>query len=202
MNVDSAQLRYRRVARTEPGGQATLLVAAELSLQSHLDSRWRGPDARGCGVHGGWVVTGWITAWTGMHLASPCRAMVTSRFPARYGLVPDRYRLPLLWPAAPAHAALHRYSYHFRLVDTVFETPAYRWLPPERRQPTVRSIPAYLDRADRRLFRSSRSHQDHADPEQAERERMPTRARGQPLASTLWKAWSAARTSFGSGSRR
>jgi hypothetical protein len=49
--------------------------------------------------------------------------------PPRCGLVPDRYRLPLLRPAAQAHTALHRYSYHFRLVETVFETSAYRWLP-------------------------------------------------------------------------
>src|SRR5205085_1804521 len=49
--------------------------------------------------------------------------------PPRCGLVPDRYRLPLLRPAARAHTALHRYSYHFRLVETVFETSAYRWLP-------------------------------------------------------------------------
>lgn len=49
--------------------------------------------------------------------------------PPRCGLVPDRYRLPLLRPAARAHAALQRYSYHFRLVETVFESPSYRWIP-------------------------------------------------------------------------
>ena len=49
--------------------------------------------------------------------------------PPRCGLVPDRYRLPLLRPAARAHAALQRYSYHFRLVETVFESPSYRWVP-------------------------------------------------------------------------
>lgn len=49
--------------------------------------------------------------------------------PPRCGLVPDRYRLPLLGPAARAHAALQRYSYHFRLVETVFESPSYRWIP-------------------------------------------------------------------------
>jgi hypothetical protein len=31
-------------------------------------------------------------------------------------------------PAARAHAALHRYSYRFRLTETLFETPAYRWV--------------------------------------------------------------------------
>jgi hypothetical protein len=49
--------------------------------------------------------------------------------PPRCGLVPDRYRLPILRPAARAHAALQRYSYHFRLVETVFESPSYRWIP-------------------------------------------------------------------------
>jgi hypothetical protein len=39
--------------------------------------------------------------------------------PPRCGLIPDRYRLPLLRPAGRAHAALHRFSYHFRLVETV-----------------------------------------------------------------------------------
>jgi predicted ATPase len=32
--------------------------------------------------------------------------------------VPDRYRLPILRPASRAHAALQKFSYHFRLVDT------------------------------------------------------------------------------------
>jgi hypothetical protein len=49
--------------------------------------------------------------------------------PPRHGVVPDKYRLPLLRPAARVHAALHRYSYHFRLIEAVFETPAFRWLP-------------------------------------------------------------------------
>src|SRR5687767_3194438 len=33
--------------------------------------------------------------------------------PPRCGLLPDRYRLPLLRPAARAHAALRRYSFRF-----------------------------------------------------------------------------------------
>jgi hypothetical protein len=49
--------------------------------------------------------------------------------PPRCGLVADRYRLPLLRPASRAHAALQKFSYHFRLVETVFETPSYRWVP-------------------------------------------------------------------------
>jgi hypothetical protein len=43
--------------------------------------------------------------------------------------VPDRYRLPLLRPASQAHDVLHKYSHHFRLVETVFETSAWRWVP-------------------------------------------------------------------------
>ena len=49
--------------------------------------------------------------------------------PPRCGLLPDRYRLPLLRPASRAHAALHKYSYRFTLTETLFETPAYRWVP-------------------------------------------------------------------------
>jgi len=49
--------------------------------------------------------------------------------PPRCGVLPNRYRRPLLTPSTQAHAALHKYSYHFRLTETVFETPAYRWIP-------------------------------------------------------------------------
>src|SRR3954451_25083697 len=49
--------------------------------------------------------------------------------PPRCGLLPDRYRLPLLRPASRAHAALHKYSYRFTLTETLFETPAFRWVP-------------------------------------------------------------------------
>jgi hypothetical protein len=66
--------------------------------------------------------------WQALGITLPRGTDVTFR-PARCGLVPDKYRLPLLRPADRAHAALHRFSYHFRLVETVFETPAYRWLP-------------------------------------------------------------------------
>jgi hypothetical protein len=63
-------------------------------------------------------------------LASHCRVALTSPSIRRAAVsFPDSYRLPLLRPAAQAHTALHRYSYHFRLVETLFETPAYRWLP-------------------------------------------------------------------------
>ena len=49
--------------------------------------------------------------------------------PPRCGVLPNRYRRPLLAPAAQAHTALHKYSYQFRLTETLFETPAYRWVP-------------------------------------------------------------------------
>ena len=65
--------------------------------------------------------------WQALGITLPRAGDVAFR-PPRCGLVPDRYRLPLLRPADRAHAALHRFSYHFRLVETVFETPAYRWV--------------------------------------------------------------------------
>src|SRR5579871_5593495 len=66
--------------------------------------------------------------WQALGITLP-RGADLAFHPPRCGLVPDPYRLPLLRPAAQAHSALHRYSYHFRLVETLFETPAYRWLP-------------------------------------------------------------------------
>src|SRR5438067_2563832 len=66
--------------------------------------------------------------WQALGITLPRGADLAFR-PPRCGLVPDRFRLPLLRPAARAHTALHRYSYHFRLVETIFETSAYRWLP-------------------------------------------------------------------------
>ena len=66
--------------------------------------------------------------WQALGITLPRGSGVSFR-PPRCGLLPDRCRLPLLRPAAQAHAALHRYSYHFTLTETVFETPAYRWVP-------------------------------------------------------------------------
>ncbi len=66
--------------------------------------------------------------WRALGVTLPRRGDLAFR-PPRCGLVPDRYRLPLLRPASRAHAALQRFSYHFRLVETVFETPSYRWVP-------------------------------------------------------------------------
>jgi len=49
--------------------------------------------------------------------------------PPRCGLLPNRFRRPLLAPVSQAHNALHKFSYHFRLTETLFETPAFRWVP-------------------------------------------------------------------------
>lgn len=66
--------------------------------------------------------------WQSLGITLPQHTDLAFR-PPRCGLLPDRYRLPLLRPAAQAHTALHRYSYTFRLTETLFETPAYRWVP-------------------------------------------------------------------------
>ena len=56
--------------------------------------------------------------WRALGITLPRSGYLSFR-PPRCGLIPDRYRLPLLRPADRAHAALHRFSYHFRLVETV-----------------------------------------------------------------------------------
>ena len=66
--------------------------------------------------------------WQALGISLPRGTDLAFR-PPRCGLVPDRYRLPLVRPAAQAHAALHRFSYSFRLVETVLETTAFRWIP-------------------------------------------------------------------------
>ncbi len=66
--------------------------------------------------------------WHALGIALPRQSDLAFR-PPRCGLLPDRYRLPLLRPAARAHAALHKYSYRFRLTETMFESPSYRWIP-------------------------------------------------------------------------
>lgn len=66
--------------------------------------------------------------WQTLGISLPQGTDVAFR-PPRCGLLPDRYRLPLLRPAERAHAALHHYSYRFTLTETLFETPAYRWVP-------------------------------------------------------------------------
>jgi hypothetical protein len=66
--------------------------------------------------------------WQALGVELPEETDVAFRSP-RCGLLPNRYRRPLLTPVSQAHAALHKYSYHFRLTETLFETPAYRWIP-------------------------------------------------------------------------
>ncbi len=66
--------------------------------------------------------------WEACGVTLPRGAKLAFR-PPRCGLLPDRHRLPLLRPASQAHAALGRYSFRFRLTETLFETPAYRWVP-------------------------------------------------------------------------
>ncbi len=66
--------------------------------------------------------------WRALGFSLPRTGEVAFR-PPRCGLVPDRYRLPLLRPANRAHAAPHKFSYHFRIIETVFETSEYRWVP-------------------------------------------------------------------------
>ena len=56
--------------------------------------------------------------WRALGITLPRTGDLAFR-PPRCGLVPDRYRLPLLRPAARVHSALHKFSYHFRLVETV-----------------------------------------------------------------------------------
>ena len=56
--------------------------------------------------------------WQALGISLPCGADLAFR-PPRCGLLPDRFRLPLLRPAARAHRALHTYSYRFRLTETL-----------------------------------------------------------------------------------
>src|SRR5690242_18983702 len=60
--------------------------------------------------------------WRALGVALPRHVDFAFR-PPRHGLVPDRYRLPLLRPAGRVHVILYRYSYLFRLIEAVFESP-------------------------------------------------------------------------------
>ena len=66
--------------------------------------------------------------WHALGVELPEKTDVAFR-PPRCGLLPNRYRRPLLSPVSRAHTALHKYSYHFRLTETLFESPAFRWVP-------------------------------------------------------------------------
>ncbi|HLG72575.1 MAG TPA: hypothetical protein VK009_19330 [Chloroflexota bacterium] len=67
-------------------------------------------------------------SWQSLGVTLPRGTAIAFR-PPRSGLLPDRYRLALLRPAGRVHAALHKYSYRFTITETLFETPAYRWVP-------------------------------------------------------------------------
>lgn len=66
--------------------------------------------------------------WSALGIRLPEQSAVSFR-PPRIGVLPDRYRLPLQRPAAQAHTALGKYGYRFRLTETIFHTPEYRWIP-------------------------------------------------------------------------
>ncbi len=66
--------------------------------------------------------------WQALGVQLPDNTDVSFR-PPRCGLLPNRFRRPLLTPVSQAHAALRKYSYQFRLTETLFETAAYRWIP-------------------------------------------------------------------------
>jgi len=65
--------------------------------------------------------------WSALGITLPKDSNIAFH-PPRIGVLPNKYRLPLERPAAQAHKALHKWSFHFRLTETVFETPAYRWV--------------------------------------------------------------------------
>lgn len=66
--------------------------------------------------------------WGALGIKLPPNSSIAFR-PPRIGVIPNKYRLPLQRPAAQAHNALNRYGYRFRLTETLFQTPEYRWIP-------------------------------------------------------------------------
>lgn len=66
--------------------------------------------------------------WSALGIKLPRDSAVAFR-PPRIGVIPDKYRLPLQRPASQAHAALKRYGFRFRITETLFQTPEYRWVP-------------------------------------------------------------------------
>jgi hypothetical protein len=119
---EPVQLRAERAAR-QTGFQVTEVERLPFDL-STLESEgvFVNVDARNFGVLDRRL------DWRSIGVTLPGRGGELAFRPPRCGLVPDRYRLPLLRPTSHAHAALHKFSYHFRLVETIFETPSYRWV--------------------------------------------------------------------------
>jgi hypothetical protein len=105
-------------ARIERAADRTRIGAAEIERLpfdlSVLDTEgvFVNVDARGFGLLDRRL------DWQALGITLPRGSGVSFR-PPRCGLLPDRYRLPLLRPAAQAHTALHRYSYHFTLTETL-----------------------------------------------------------------------------------
>jgi len=66
--------------------------------------------------------------WEALGIKLPKQTDVAFR-PPRCGLLPNRFRQRMMTAVSNAHSALRKYSYRFRLTETVFETPAYRWIP-------------------------------------------------------------------------
>src|SRR6266540_3521592 len=57
--------------------------------------------------------------WQALGVELPEETDVAFR-PPRCGLLPNRYRRPLLTPVSQSHAARHKYSYHLRQTATLF----------------------------------------------------------------------------------
>jgi hypothetical protein len=65
--------------------------------------------------------------WSALGITIPKESAVAFH-PPRIGVLPNKYRLPLQRPASQAHTALNKYGYRFRLTETLFQTPEYRWV--------------------------------------------------------------------------
>src|SRR4051794_41129641 len=120
--IDGVEARAERAAG-RAGVDATEIEKLPFDLSALEDEGvFVNVDARGFGLLDRRL------EWHALGVSLPRGTNLAFR-PPRCGLLPDRFRLPLLRPAARAHAALHKYSYRFTLTETLFETPAYRWVP-------------------------------------------------------------------------
>lgn len=118
----SAERRTARAARrTKQSQQEIERLPFDLSALDE-DGIFVNVDASGFGILDRRI------DWQSIGVTLPRDTDVAFR-PPRCGVLPSRYRRPLITPASQAHQALHKYSYQFRLTETIFETPAYRWVP-------------------------------------------------------------------------
>jgi len=120
--VDGAEARAQRAAQ-QIGVRGTEIerLPFDLSVLSE-EGIFINVDAQGFGLLDRRL------DWQALGISLPRNTDLAFR-PPRCGLLPDRYRLPLMRPAARTHTALRRYSYRFRLTETLFETVTYRWVP-------------------------------------------------------------------------